>query len=101
MSDSLKAIEQYKCHLLSHPDVRAALTHGYFEELNVQGTAIESDASQHVVHIDWQLPASSAHTVIACCIGESKPLPEVRHLQGETAIELTVEAQVISIPVVA
>jgi len=101
LSDSLKAIEQYKCHLLSHSDVRATLTHGYFEELNVQGNAIESDASQQVVHIDWQLPASSAHKVIACCIGESKPLPEVQYLEGETVIELTVVGQAIVIPVVA
>ena len=104
LSDSGNGIEHYKCHLLSHSDVRAALSHGYSGELNMPGKAIESDASQHVVHIDWQLPEASAHTVIACCIGESKPLPEVRHLgasEGVKAIELTIEKQAISIPVVA
>lgn len=105
LSDSGKDLEQYKCHLLSHSDVPATLTQGYFEELNLPGTAIESDASEHVVHIDWQLPEARKHTVIACCIGESRPLPAVRYLgansEGETAIELTVEKQAISIPVIA
>jgi hypothetical protein len=101
LSDLDQAIEQYKCHVLSHGDLRATLTHGYSEELNLSGTAIESDASQHVVHIDWQLPASSSHTVIACCIGDNNPLPEVRHLEGETAIEIKVGKQAIVIPVAA
>ncbi len=101
LSDPDQAIEQYKCHVLSHGDLRATLTHGYSEELNLSGTAIESDASQHVVHIDWQLPASSSHTVIACCIGDNNPLPEVRHLEGETAIEIKVGKQAIVIPVAA
>ena len=105
LSDSSKEIGQYKCHLLSHSNVTTALTHGYSEELKLPGKAIESDASEQVVHIDWQLPEARDHTVIACCIAESKPLPEVRHLgansEGETAIELTVEKQAISIPAVA
>ena len=103
LSDSDKEIDHYKCHLLSHCDVRAELTQGYSEELNLPGKAIESDASEQVVHIDWQLPEARDHTVIACCICQSKALPEVRHLgadsAGETAIELTVEKQAISIPV--
>ena len=101
LSDSSESIQPYKCHLLSHSDLRSTLTHGYSEELNLAGRAIESDASKHVVHIDWQLPQATNHTVIACCIGENKSLPEVRYLDGETAIQLTVEKRAIVIPLVA
>ena len=101
LSDSSESIQPYKCHLLTHSDLRSTLTHGYSEELNLAGRAIESDASKHVVHIDWQLPQATNHTVIACCIGENKSLPEVRYLDGETAIQLTVEKRAIVIPLVA
>ena len=101
LSDSDNRIEQYKCRLLSHADVRPTLTHGYSETLTQAGSAIESDASQQVVHMDWQLPHSSNHSVVACCIDESRPLPEVRHLEDESVTELFVGERAIVVPLTA
>ena len=103
LSDSGKKIDQYKCHLLSHSDARATLAHGYSGELNISGTAIESDASTDVVHIDWELAEAREHNVIACCIAQGRPLPEVE-ISGDqesgTMIQLKLEQGMVSIPVV-
>lgn len=98
LSDSDERIERYTCRLLSHTDVRPTLTYGYFEELSFAGRAIESDASQHVVHMDWQLSHARNHTVVACCVSEVRLSPEVRFLEGESVIEVLVEDQAIVIP---
>ena len=71
LSDSGQSIDRYQCHLLSHPEVRATLSHGYPGELNVSGSAIKSDASEAVVHLDWQLAEATTHRVVACCVNQA------------------------------
>ncbi len=77
LNDSRQRIVRYQCHLLSHREARATLSHGYSGELNISGRTIESDASEDVVHIDWQLAEGREHNVVACCIVQGQPLPQV------------------------
>ena len=60
-------IERYKCCLMSHRDQQATVTRGYPQEVNMPGRTIDSDASQDVAHIDWQLTESRGHQVVAYC----------------------------------
>lgn len=104
LSESNKRIDRYKCHLLSHGDVRPTLSHGYSGELNVSATAIESDASTDVVHIDWQLAQAREHTVVSCCVAQGQAIPEVRILDSAedgAKVEVKIEESVFFIPVVA
>tara|TARA_R110001583_G_scaffold21088_5_gene80292 strand:+ start:6252 stop:8507 length:2256 start_codon:yes stop_codon:yes gene_type:complete len=99
LTNSKAMIDSYQCRLLSHTDVQVNLEHGYEGELSIPERAIESDASKEVVHIEWLLPASKTHTVVASCIKDSLIAPEVRHLSdGSDSIELTVQGEIISIP---
>jgi len=104
LSEPTNIIDRYKCHLLSHPNVRATLDHGYSDELQLPGSAIESDAGTDVVHIDWQLEKSREHTVIASCIAAGRTLPEVQILgdaqEDSAVIELKFQQRVVTIPVV-
>ncbi len=92
----------YACRLLSHSDVSSTMTHGYLDELSVPTSEIESDASKKVVHLNWQLPPSRVHNVIACCIKENKPFPEINSSSNdsnnETMVKLSVQEQLIRIP---
>lgn len=97
LADANSDLDQYKCQLLSHSDVRATLENGYEGELHIPDRAIESDASKEVFHLDWALAANSEHKVVACCIRETMPLPEVQYLNGEAGIELKIKDQVIVI----
>ena len=90
--------------MLSHSDIEPTLDHGYVGELDMPGTAIESDASKDIVHLDWKLPAGREHHVVACCVREGMALPEVKS-ESETAdkavIELQLPQQVVSIPAIS
>ena len=97
LSNSDNRIGSYKCQLLSHADVQATLTHGYEDELSVAGRAIESDARQDVVHLDWQLDAGLDHTVVACCIRDNAVLPEIVNGEDGFVTGLTVQGQTIPV----
>ena len=97
LADDNADVNPYKCEILSHSEVSATLVQGYEGELNIPERAIESDASKEVCHNDWQLSASKEHNVVACCIQESMPLPEMQYLNEGTDIELKVQDQVIVI----
>ena len=102
LTHSRPDIEQYKCRLLNHSDVQSTLAHGYTEELTIPTREIETDASERVVHLDWQLPASREHKVIACCIRENVPFPKVKYVTRESSeaisIQLEIAKKIISIP---
>ncbi|WP_022952088.1 heparinase II/III domain-containing protein [Leucothrix mucor] len=102
LSDPATNISQYKCHILSHLDVQLTLAHGYEGELTIPERAIESDASKEIVHLDWQLPLSRTHSVVACCIKEGAELPKIRYSTdnsggSRTVSELLIGEQVIPI----
>ena len=111
LTDKSNRSDSYACRLLTHDGVRVTLAYGYFGELNISESAIESDASQEIVHLDWELAAVREHHVVACCIRAGLPLPEVGHStevshssdqaktpEGMTAIALQLQQQVILIP---
>ena len=97
LADPNQAINSYKCQLLNHADVRATLTRGYEDELSIAGTAIESDATKDLVHLDWNLVDSIEHTVVACCIRKSAALPEVVSTDSGVLVGLTVQGHTISV----
>jgi hypothetical protein len=89
----------YQCQLLSHTNVCATLAHGYEDDLLLPERAIESDASNEVVHINWQLAKNTEHLVLACCILEDATLPVVKYYDSKLSIEVNVNGHCISIPV--
>ena len=88
--------------LLSHAGIHSTLDHGYSDGKTVPESAIESDASKSVVHLDWQLPQACEHNVFACCIKAKMPFPEIAFSTGsadnEPVVELKIQQQIILIP---
>lgn len=98
LEDSNTAIDNYQCRLLSHSGTPLSIEQGYEGELTIPERAIESDASKEVVHFEWLLAASQQHTVVASCIKDSLPPPEVNYLtDGSEKIELKIKEQLISL----
>jgi hypothetical protein len=100
LSDLEKRTGNFKCCLLNHRQTRATLTRGYTDELNISGSAIESDANADMFHIDWQLAPSRDHQVVACCVADGQAIPQVRRLDGDV-LELKLEQRVVSISIAA
>jgi hypothetical protein len=102
LTHSRRDLDQYKCKLLNHSDAESTLAHGYSEDMVFPAREIETDASERVVHLDWQLPASRTHNVVACCIREHKAFPQVRcTTDAETqnvVIELDIQNKTIFVP---
>ena len=98
------AHDSYKCRMLSHANVPSTWTHGYSDELTFSTSGIESDASKKVVHLNWQLPESREHRVIACCIRNARRFPEIRYSGNDSddkaVFELAIQQQVIPMPVI-
>ncbi|WP_413700497.1 heparinase II/III family protein [Psychromonas sp. KJ10-10] len=91
-------IDNYRCNLLSHPDELLTIEYGYEGELNIPERAIESDASKEVVHLDWLLPASQKHIVVASCVKDSITTAEIDYSTNANGrIELAIQDQIISI----
>jgi hypothetical protein len=89
--------DAYKCRLVSHADVQATLMHGYEGELTIPDRSIESDASQDVVHLDWQLAAQREHQILGCCVRDGLELPEIRWLKKGHAADTSIELQLYEI----
>ncbi len=62
-----KGEKSYQVNLLTHPDTQAAISQGYDDD-NSHSEKVISDASDEIYHLEWELPASNKHLVVASCL---------------------------------
>jgi hypothetical protein len=97
LSDPSSELVQYQCSLLTHSKLAVTVEHGYEGKLTIPERSIESDATKEINHLEWVLPPCREHNLVACCIRENMPPPEIFYINNnsnEAVVELKVQGQV-------